>query len=125
MFHELDIALENLPALVLHFLEYMSNEAHLRRREKAEGFLTALLHPLLSSRQLFFAIFYSGLSQVDAVRVLMNVMCTQLLHTRHHIIPGEWKESFGVELERSSITGSRFKFLRTLVEYVQAHFNEF
>ena len=61
-------------------------------------------------------------AQVDAVRGLMNVMCT---HTKHHVIPRGWEESFGVEVERSPIKGNRLKFLRTLVEDAQAHFDEF
>ena len=46
MFHELDIVLENLPVALLHLPEYINNEATLGCREKAEGLLDALLHPL-------------------------------------------------------------------------------
>ena len=61
-------------------------------------------------------------TQVDAVR---GLMCTQLLHTRNHVIPGESEESFGIEGGRSPIKGNLLKFLRTLVEYVRAYFNVF
>ena len=49
----------------------------------------------------------------------MNVMCTHLLHTMRHIIPGRLEESLGVEVGSSAIKGSRMKFLRTLIEDVQ------
>ena len=52
----------------------------------------------------------------------MNVMRTRLSHTKHSRGRGE---SFGVEVERSPIKGSRMTFLRTLVENVQAGFNGF
>ena len=64
-------------------------------------------------------------AEVDAVRALMNVMCTELFHTKHHGILGRWEESFGVEVERSPFKDSRIKFLRTFVEDVQTRFNEF
>ena len=46
LFHELDIVLENLPATLLRLTEYIHNEVDLGRREKAEGLLDDLLHPL-------------------------------------------------------------------------------
>ena len=55
----------------------------------------------------------------------MNVMCTQLSHTKPHVIPRGCEELFDVEEERSLIKGSRIKFLRTLVEDVQASFHDF
>ena len=45
IFHELDIVLQNLPAVLLHLLEYITNETHLGHRAKAEDLLVALLHP--------------------------------------------------------------------------------
>ena len=54
----------------------------------------------------------------------MNVMCTQLMHTMCHVIPGGREEGFGVEVGRSPIQGSRIKFLRTLIEDSQKRFNE-
>ena len=60
-----------------------------------------------------------------AVEGLMNVMCTQLSHTKHRVILGGWQELFGVEVERSPTKGNRMKFFRTLVEDVQTRFNEF
>ena len=53
----------------------------------------------------------------------MNVICTQLLHTMHHVILGRWEESSGVEVRSSLIKGSRVKFLRRLIEDVQTRFN--
>ena len=58
------------------------------------------------------------------MRGLMNVMCTQLMHTMRHVIPGGWEEGVGVEVGSSPIQGSRIKFLHTLIEDVQKHFNE-
>ena len=52
----------------------------------------------------------------------MNVMCTQLLHTMRHVIPGGWEESLGVDVGSSVIKGSRMKFLRILIEDVQTRF---
>ena len=54
----------------------------------------------------------------------MNVMCTQLMHTMRHVIPGGWEEGFGVEVGSNPIQGSRIKFLHTLIEDVQKCFNE-
>ena len=54
MFYELDIVLENVPAVLLHLLEYINNEADLGCREKAEGLLDALLHPLFKFTAAFF-----------------------------------------------------------------------
>ena len=51
---------------------------------------------------------------------LMNVLCTQLSHTRHHVIAGGWEEMFGVDVESSAITGNQVKLLRTLFVDVQA-----
>ena len=62
-------------------------------------------------------------ARVTAVQGLMNVMCTQLLHTMHHVILGGWEESLGVEVGSSLIKGSRMKFLRSLIEDVQTRFN--
>ena len=56
-FLELDIVLQNLPAFLLHSLEYVNNEADLGCREKAEGLLDALLHPLFKFMVAFFAMF--------------------------------------------------------------------
>ena len=53
----------------------------------------------------------------------MNVMCTQLLHTMHHVIPRGWEESLGVDVGSSLIKGSRMTFLRSLIEDVQTRFN--
>ena len=52
----------------------------------------------------------------------MNVMCTQLLHTMRHVIPGGWEESLGVDVGSSLIKGSPMKFLRSLIEDVQTRF---
>ena len=135
MFHELDIALENLPAVLLHLPEYINNEADLGRREKAQGLLDALLHPLFKFPAAFFCNVFAVVcatskkvqgtrgAQVAAVQGLMNVMCTQLLHTMRHVILGEWEESLGVEVGSSPIKGSRMKFLRSLIEDVQTRFN--
>ena len=68
--------------------------------------------------------YFSSRHAVDAVRGLMNVMCTQLMHIMHHVIPRGWEEGFSVEVGSSPIQGSRFKFLRSLIEGVQKHFNE-
>ena len=64
-------------------------------------------------------------AQVSAIRGLMNVMCTHLLHTKRHVIVGRWEESLGVEVGSSPIKDSRMKFLHTLIEDVQMPFNEF
>ena len=135
MFHELDIVLENLPDVLLHLLQYIDNEADLGRREKAEGLLDALLHPLFKFMAAFFCDFFAVVcatskkvqairgAQVAAVHGLMNVMCTQLLHTMRHVILGGWEETLGVEVGSSLIKGSRVKFLHALIEDVQTHFN--
>ena len=52
----------------------------------------------------------------------MNVMCTQLLHTMRHVIPGGWEESLCVNVGSSLIKGSRMKFLRSFIEDVQTRF---
>ena len=54
MFHELDIVLENLPAVVEHLPEYISHEADLGRREKAQGLFDALSQPLFKLTAVFF-----------------------------------------------------------------------
>ena len=54
VFHELDVVLENSPAVVLHLPEYIDNEADLGRREKAEGLLETLSHPLFKLTAGFF-----------------------------------------------------------------------
>mmetsp|Transcript_99400 Transcript_99400/g.167556 ORF Transcript_99400/g.167556 Transcript_99400/m.167556 type:complete len:375 (+) Transcript_99400:1-1125(+) len=134
MFHELDIVLENLPAVVEHLPEYISHEADLGRREKAQGLFDALSHPLFKLTAAFFCDVFAVVcatskkvqatkgARVAAVQGLMNVMCTQLLHTMRHVIPGGWEESLGVDVGSSVIKGSRMKFLRSLIEDVQARF---
>ena len=104
VFHELDIVLENLPDVLLHLPEYIEIEANSRRRDKAEGLLEALLHPLFKLTAAFFCDVFVVVcamskkiqatkgAQVDAVRGLMNVMCTQLMHTMRHVIPRGWEE---------------------------------
>ena len=54
MFQELDVVLENLPGVVSHRPEYINNEADVGQREKAEGLLDALLHPLFKLTTAFF-----------------------------------------------------------------------
>ena len=54
MFHELDIVLENLPAILLHLAEYIEIQADSGQRDKAEGLLEALLHPLFKLTATFF-----------------------------------------------------------------------
>ena len=134
MFHELDIVLENLPAVVEHLPEYISHEADLGRREKAQGLFDALSHPLFKLTVAFFCDVFSVVcatskkvqatkgARVAAVQGLMNVMCTQPLHTLRHVIPGGWGESLGVDVGSSVIKGSRMKFLRSLIEDVQTRF---
>ena len=128
MFHELDIVLDNLRAALLHLPEYINNEANLGRRDKARGLLDALSHPL------FLRCFCCSLchkqesssdrgARVAAVQGLMNVMCTQLLHTMRHVILGGWEESLGIDVGSSLIKGSRMKFLRSLIDDVQTRFN--
>ena len=135
IFHELDIVLENLPAVLLHLSEYINNEADLGRRGKAKGLLDALLHTLFKFTAAFFCDFFAvvcatskkvqgtGGARVAAFQGLMNMMCTQLLHTMRHVIPRGWEESLGVEVGSSPIKGSRMKFLRSLIEDVQTRFN--
>ena len=50
------------------------------------------------------------------------MICTQLLHTMRHVIPGGWEESLGVDVGSSLINGSWMKFLRSLIEDVQTRF---
>ena len=58
MFHELDIVLENLPAVLVHPPEYIDHEADVGGREKAEGLFDALSHPLFKfTAAFFFAMF--------------------------------------------------------------------
>ena len=54
MFHELDIVLENLLAVLEHLPEYINHEAELGRREKAQGLFDALSHPLFKFTAAFF-----------------------------------------------------------------------
>ena len=61
-------------------------------------------------------------ARVAAVQGLMNVMCTQMLHTMRHVIPRWWEESLGVDVGSSLIKGRRMKFLRSLIEIVQTRF---
>ena len=61
-------------------------------------------------------------ARVAAVQRLMNVMCTQLLHTMRHVIPGGWEESLGVDIGSSLMKGSQMKFLRSLIEDVRTWF---
>ena len=115
MFHELDIVLENLHAVLLHLPEYIEIEADSGRRDKAAGLLEALLHPLFKPTAAFFFDVFAVVcatskkiqatkdAQVDAVRGLMNVMCTQLMHTMRHMIQGGWEEGLGVEVGSSPI----------------------
>ena len=135
MFHESDMILENLRAVLLHLPEYINNEADLGRREKAEGLLDALSHPLFKFTAAFFCDVFAVVcatskkiqgtrgARVAAVQGLMNVMCTQLLHTMRHVIPGGWEESLGVEVGSSPIKGSRMKCLRRPIGDVQTRFN--
>ena len=62
-------------------------------------------------------------ARVAAVQGLMDVMCTQLFHTMHHVILGGWEELLGVEVESSLIKVSLMNFLCTLSEDVQTRFN--
>ena len=62
MFHKLDIVLENLPCVLLHLPENIEIEADSGRRDKAEGLLEALLHPLFKLMAAFFLrCFWCGL----------------------------------------------------------------
>ena len=100
MCHELDIVLENILVVLLHNPEYIEIEADCGRRDKADGLLQALLHPLFKLNAAFFADIFAVVgatskeiqaangAQMDAVRVLMVVMCTELMHTMSHVIPG-------------------------------------
>ena len=100
MFQEPDIVLENLPAVAEHLPEYISHEVDLGRREKAQGLFDALSHPLFKLTAAFFCDVFAVVcatskkvqatkgARVAAVQGLMNVMCTQLLHTMRHVIPG-------------------------------------
>ena len=135
MFHELDIVLENLPVVLVHLPEYINHEADLGRREKAQGLFDALLYPLFKFTAAFFCNVFAAVcatskkvqatkgARVAAVQGLMNVMCTQLLHTMLHVVPWGWEESLGVDVGSSLIKGSRMKILRSLIEGVQTRFN--
>ena len=117
MFHELDIPLENLRAVLVYFPEYINHEADLGRTEKAQGLFDALSHPLLKFTAAFLCDVFAVVcatskkvqatkgSRVAAVQGLMNVMCTQLLHTMCHVIPGGWEESLGVDVASSRVAG--------------------
>ena len=134
IFHELDIVLENLPAVLEHLSDYISHEADLGRWEKAQGLFDAVSHPLFKFTAAFFCDIFAVVcatskkvqatkgARVAAIQGLMNVMCTHLLHTMRHVIPGAWEESLGVDVGSSIIKGSRMKFLCTLVEGVQTRF---
>ena len=99
VFHALDIVLENLLAALLHLPEYINHEVDLGRREKAPGLFDALSHPLFKFTTAFFCDVFAVVcatskkvqatkgARVAAVQGLMNVMCTQLLHTICHVIP--------------------------------------
>ena len=126
--------LENLPAVVEHLSEYISHEADLGRREKAQGLFDALSHPLFKLTAAFFCDVFAVVcatskkvqatrgARVAAVQGLMNVMCTHLLHTMRHVIPGGWEESLGVDVGSSVIKGSRMNVLRSLIEDLQTGF---
>ena len=99
MFHSLDIVLENLPVVLLSLPRYINSKVDLGHREKAKGLWAALQHPIFKSTAALFwevvALVHAPSkkvqtrrgAQVDAIRGLMKVMCTQLWHTRHHVIP--------------------------------------
>ena len=135
MFHELDIVLQNLRAVLVHLPEFINHEADLGRRENAQGLFDALSHPLFKFTAAFFCDVFAVVcatskkfpvtkgAQVAAVHGLMTVMCTQLLQTMRHVIPGGWEESVGADVGSSLIKGSRMNFLRSLIEDVQARFN--
>ena len=106
----------------------------LGRREKAQGLFDALLHPLFKFIAAFFCDVFDVVCATSkkvqatkrarvAVQGLMNVMCTQLLHTMRHVIPRGWEELLGVDVGSSLIKGSRMKLLRSLIEDVQTRFN--
>ena len=123
-----------LPAVLEHLPEYINHDADLGRREKARGLFDALSHPLFKFTATFFCKVFAVVcatskkvqatkgARVAAVQGLMNVMCTQLLHTMRHVIPGGWEESLGVDIGSSLIKGSRMKFLRSLIEDMQTRF---
>ena len=100
-----------------------------------EALEDALSHPLFKFTAAFFCDVFAVVcatskkvqatkgARVAAVQGLMDVMCTQLLYTMLHVIPGGWEESLGVDVGSSLIKGSRLKFLRSLIEDVQTRFN--
>ena len=87
-FHELHVVLENSPAVVSHLPEYINGDVDLGRREKAEGLLETLLHPLLKLTAGLFCDVFAVVcatnkkvqatkgAQIAELRGLMNTMCT-------------------------------------------------
>ena len=136
MFHELDMVVENLPAVLLHLPENITDEAHLGRREKTHGLFNALSHPppFQVHGGLFLQCFCSGMCHKQQCSSAQDRTSRRRLgfdehdvHAAlaHHVScdPREWEESLGVEVGSSLIKGSRMKFLRSPIEDVKKRFN--
>ena len=57
MFHELDIVLKNIPAVLLHLCEYITNETILGHGEKVEG--CSFAPPFQVHSDLFLQFFFA------------------------------------------------------------------
>ena len=80
--------------------------------------MATLLHPLFKFTSAFFCAVFAVVcatskkvqatrgTKVATVQGLMNAMCTQLLHTKCHVVPLGWEEPLGVEVGSSPIKGS-------------------
>lgn len=62
--------------------------------------------------------------RVNAVRGLINVLCTQLTYALTHVVEGGWEEHFGLDPAISPYRGSRIRFLQNLISDLQFRFSE-
>ena len=134
MGRELTIVLRNLDAALKHLPEYISAEGDAQRKAKATGLLAALSNNLFQVSAAFFADVFtivcagSKLVQanrgvtIDAVRGLVNLMCSQLAHLRTHVLEGGWESRLCVDPAISPVRGSRACFLNALIADLQSRF---
>ena len=127
MGRELIIVLQNLDAALKHLPEYISAEGDAPRKAKAAEPLAALSNNLFRVSAAFFSDVFtiacagSKLVQanrgvtIDAVRGMVNVMCSQLAHLRTHVFEGGWESRLCVDQAINRVRGSRACFLNALI----------
>ena len=127
MGRELAIVLQNLDAALKHLPEYISAEGDAQQKAKAAELVAALSNNLFRVSAAFFADVFtivcasSKLVQanqgvtIDAVRGLVNVMCSQLAHLHTYVLEGGWESRLCVDPAISPVRGSRACFLNALI----------